>query len=64
MRLDKYLVENNLVENRSKALNLIRESLVLVNGNKAKKPGQEVKEQDLIENLEYQDFVTRSDRKL
>lgn len=64
MRLDKYLVENNLVENRSKALNLIRENLVLVNGNKAKKPGQEVKEQDLIEILEYQDFVSRSARKL
>ena len=64
MRLDKYLVENNLVENRSKALNLIRENLVLVNGNKAKKPGQEVKEQDVIEILEYQDFVSRSARKL
>jgi len=64
MRLDKYLVENNLVENRSKALNLIRENLVLVNGSKAKKPGQEVKEQDLIEILEYQDFVSRSARKL
>ncbi|MBI95558.1 TlyA family rRNA (cytidine-2'-O)-methyltransferase [bacterium] len=64
MRLDKYLVENNLVENRSKALNLIRENLVLVNGNKAKKPGQEVKEEDLIEILEYQDFVSRSARKL
>ncbi|MBT5346431.1 TlyA family RNA methyltransferase [bacterium] len=64
MRLDKYLVENNLVENRSKALNLIRENLVLVNGSKAKKPGQEVKEQDVIEILEYQDFVSRSARKL
>ena len=41
MRLDKYLVENNFVENRSKALNLIRENLVLVNSVKAKKPGQE-----------------------
>ena len=64
MRLDKYLVENNFVENRSKALNLIRENLVLVNSLKAKKPGQEVKEKDIVEILEYQDFVSRSARKL
>lgn len=64
MRLDKYLVENNFVENRSKALNLIRENLVLVNGIKAKKPGLTVCSQDEIQILEYMDFVSRSARKL
>ncbi len=64
MRLDKYLVENNICENRSKAINLIREQLVFVNGSPAKKAGQKITDTDQVKVLEHQDFVSRSARKL
>lgn len=64
MRLDKYLVENNLVENRSKALNLIRENLVTINGLKVKKPGQIVKQEDEVYIKDHNSFVSRSANKL
>jgi len=64
MRLDKYLVEHNFVETRSKALNLIRENLVLVNGSKPQKAGQVINENDKVQVLDHKDFVSRSARKL
>lgn len=64
-RLDKYLVETNQVENRSKLKNLIRRRLVTVNDEPATKPGLLINpEKDQIKILPHESFVSRSGLKL
>ena len=63
MRLDFYLVENNIAPSRSKAQDLIKSQKVLVNGQKVLKPKFEVKEDDEVK-LVGEVYVSRSGEKL
>ncbi|MFX0172517.1 MAG: S4 domain-containing protein [Candidatus Hodarchaeota archaeon] len=49
MRLDEYLVQNQLISSRSKANRLIQEVGVLINGNLIKKPAYLLKPKDRVE---------------
>jgi len=49
MRLDQYLVENNLVPTRAKAKRAVEEGLVLIDGQAIKKPAKQIKETDRVE---------------
>ncbi|MFX0184719.1 MAG: S4 domain-containing protein [Candidatus Hodarchaeota archaeon] len=49
MRLDEYLVQNQLLSSRSKANRFIREVGVLINGNLIKKPAYLLKLMDRVE---------------
>jgi len=49
MRLDTYLVENNLVPTKSKAQRAIKEGLVTINGIIVTKPSKVVKETDYVD---------------
>lgn len=65
VRLDNYLVETSQVENRSKVKNLVRQGLILIDGNPATKAGQLViPEETEIEILEEFSYVSRSAYKL
>ena len=66
MRLDKELVERNLVPSRSKAQELIKECFVLVNGKLIDKANYTVKETDVIEIKENDKlkYVSRGGLKL
>jgi 23S rRNA (cytidine1920-2'-O)/16S rRNA (cytidine1409-2'-O)-methyltransferase len=63
-RLDRLLVERNLAESREKAQALIMAGDVLLNGQKAAKPGQAVAEDALIEVLARPPYVSRGGFKL
>jgi 23S rRNA (cytidine1920-2'-O)/16S rRNA (cytidine1409-2'-O)-methyltransferase len=63
-RLDRALVERGLAESREKAQALILAGEVLVDGEKASKPGQAVAAGSLIEVLARPPFVSRGGRKL
>lgn len=63
MRLDQYLVKNGFVETRSKATDLIKRQLVMVNETLAKKPGQEINE-DMVKVLDTTMYVGRGGEKL
>jgi len=63
MRLDKYLVEKQLCETRSKALDLIKRGFVTVDGKTAKKGGLDIVNQN-IEIIEHMSFVGRAGEKL
>jgi len=63
-RLDHYLVELGLAENRSKAQALIMSGQVLLNGQKIIKSGQNVKKDDLVEVKEQLAYVSRGGLKL
>jgi 23S rRNA (cytidine1920-2'-O)/16S rRNA (cytidine1409-2'-O)-methyltransferase len=66
MRLDKELVEKNLVPSRSKAQELIKEGFILVNGKTINKANYIVKETDIIEIKENDKlkYVSRGGLKL
>jgi 23S rRNA (cytidine1920-2'-O)/16S rRNA (cytidine1409-2'-O)-methyltransferase len=65
VRIDKYLVEKEEVENRSKVKNLIRQNLISVNDKKITKPGFLINpETDSIHIEEHTDYVSRSAHKL
>ena len=64
MRLDLYLVENNLIESRSKAQDYIKRGLVLVDNNVITKPKYEVNQNNLIKILDNNNFVSRAGTKL
>lgn len=64
MRLDIYLVSNNLVKSRSQATDYIKRGLVLNNGTPILKPGYEIKDTDLIKLVETKHFVGRAGEKL
>lgn len=63
MRLDFYILENNLADTRSKAQDLIKSHKVLVNGKIWTKPKYEVTEEDEVK-IVGQVFVSRSGSKL
>ena len=63
-RLDRWLVEQGLAETREKAQALIMAGMVLLNGQKALKPGQTVPPDARIEVTARQRFVSRGGLKL
>jgi 23S rRNA (cytidine1920-2'-O)/16S rRNA (cytidine1409-2'-O)-methyltransferase len=63
-RLDRLIVERGLVESREKAQALIMAGEVLVNGQKAAKPGQTVPDDSRIEILARPPYVSRGGLKL
>jgi 23S rRNA (cytidine1920-2'-O)/16S rRNA (cytidine1409-2'-O)-methyltransferase len=63
-RLDRWMVEHALVETREKAQALIMAGSVLVNGQKAQKPGQLLPENPRVELMERLRFVSRGGLKL
>ena len=64
MRLDHYLVEQNLVKSRSQATDIIKRGLVMVSGITQTKPGFDLKNDDFIEIIENSRFVSRAGEKL
>lgn len=64
IRLDVYLVNQNLVETREKAVYLIQKGKVLVNQTVTTKPGKKVTPQDKIILLERIKYVSRGGEKL
>jgi 23S rRNA (cytidine1920-2'-O)/16S rRNA (cytidine1409-2'-O)-methyltransferase len=64
LRLDRLLVDRGLVESREKAQALIMAGEVLVNGQKAAKPGQSVAADAAVEVLTRPPFVSRGGVKL
>jgi 23S rRNA (cytidine1920-2'-O)/16S rRNA (cytidine1409-2'-O)-methyltransferase len=63
-RLDRLLVERRLAESREKAQALIMAGEVLLNGQKAAKPGQSVAEDAALEVLARPPYVSRGGFKL
>jgi 23S rRNA (cytidine1920-2'-O)/16S rRNA (cytidine1409-2'-O)-methyltransferase len=63
-RLDRLIVERGLTESREKAQALIMAGEVLVNGQKAAKPGQPVPDDSRIEILARPPYVSRGGLKL
>jgi 23S rRNA (cytidine1920-2'-O)/16S rRNA (cytidine1409-2'-O)-methyltransferase len=64
LRLDRLLVDRGLVESREKAQALIMAGAVLVNGQKAAKPGQAVPDDAAVELSARPPFVGRGGLKL
>jgi 23S rRNA (cytidine1920-2'-O)/16S rRNA (cytidine1409-2'-O)-methyltransferase len=64
IRIDQLLVERGLAESREKAQALIIAGEVLVNGQKALKPGHSVAADSLIDVLERMPYVSRGGYKL
>jgi 23S rRNA (cytidine1920-2'-O)/16S rRNA (cytidine1409-2'-O)-methyltransferase len=64
LRLDRLLVERGLVESREKAQALIMAGEVLVNGQKAAKPGHTVDAEARVEVLARPPYVSRGGVKL
>jgi 23S rRNA (cytidine1920-2'-O)/16S rRNA (cytidine1409-2'-O)-methyltransferase len=64
LRLDRLLVERGLVETREKAQALIMAGEVLVNGQKATKPGHTVPDDAKVEVLARPPYVSRGGLKL
>lgn len=63
-RLDRLLVERGLAESRQKAQALIMAGEVLLNGQKAAKPGHNVEEDAAVEVLARPKYVSRGGLKL
>jgi 23S rRNA (cytidine1920-2'-O)/16S rRNA (cytidine1409-2'-O)-methyltransferase len=63
-RLDRLLVDRGLVESREKAQALIMAGEVLLNGQKASKPGQSVDADAVLEVLARPPYVSRGGLKL
>jgi len=63
-RLDRLLVDRGLVESREKAQALIMAGEVLLNGQKASKPGQSVDAEAAVELLARPPYVSRGGLKL
>lgn len=63
-RLDRLLVERGLAESREKAQALVMAGSVLVNGQKAAKPGQAVAAESRIEIIGRPAYVSRAGLKL
>lgn len=64
MRLDEYLHKNSLTDSRAKAQNIILAGSVMVNGVKTRAKAHNVKDNDKIEILNLQKFVSRAGYKL
>ena len=64
MRLDNYLVEQKLVGSRNKAQEIIKNSLVQVNGKIVNKSSLKIGVEDRVEVEEHKEYVSRSAYKL
>ena len=64
MRLDNYLVENELAGSRTKAQGLIKNGLVSVNGEAVLKSSYKLGEDDKVSIGEHKEYVSRSAHKL
>ena len=64
MRLDHYLVENNLARSRSHAQDIIKRGIVHVNDTLVQKPKFEIQDSDRVRLLQSDDFVSRSANKI
>jgi len=64
MRLDNYLVENSLSESRTKAQDIIKNSLVSVNGKIVTKSSLKIEDSDEVKVAEHKEYVSRSAHKL
>jgi 23S rRNA (cytidine1920-2'-O)/16S rRNA (cytidine1409-2'-O)-methyltransferase len=64
MRLDKYLLEHNLVQSRNKANELIKQNQVKVNDKIITKPSFDVNENDTVDVLQEKVYVSRAAYKL
>ena len=64
LRLDSYLVNQNLTDSRNKAQALIKEGLVSVNGEVVQKSSLKLKEEDIVKVEEHKEYVSRAAYKL
>ncbi len=64
MRLDNYLVENGFSDSRTKAQELIKNSLISVDAKVVKKSSFKVEEGSLVEVAEHDSYVSRAAYKL
>ncbi len=64
MRLDKFLFLNHYIDSRTKAIQLIKDGLVLVNDKIVLSPHTEVNENDKLELLDSLKYVSRGSEKL
>ncbi|MCK4975042.1 MAG: TlyA family RNA methyltransferase, partial [Sulfurimonas sp.] len=64
MRLDNYLVENNLAQSRNKAQGLIKDGHVSVNDKVILKSSHKLEESDEVLVQEHKNYVSRSAFKL
>ncbi len=64
MRLDQYLVENNHVETRSEAKDIITRGFVLINDKPVLKAGYEIKPTDILSVTQRRKYVSRAGEKL
>ena len=64
MRLDQKITQTGLAPSRSRAQDLIKRGKILVNGHKITKPAFQTRDEDVIELIEKQIFVSRAAEKL
>ena len=64
MRVDKYLVENNLVPSRTYAENLVLKGKVKVDGRVITKPSFDIKENMSVEIVEDEGYASQGAYKL
>ena len=64
MRLDNYLVDNGYVDSRTKAQNLIKNSLVSVDAKIVKKSSFNVEDSSVVELAAHDNYVSRAAYKL
>jgi len=64
IRVDNYLVENTVAGSRTKAQAMIKEGLVVVNGEVMLKPSLKVSSSDEVRVKEHKEYVSRSAHKL
>ena len=64
MRLDQYLYENGYYASRTKAQDAIREGLISVNQKTVNKSSFDIKEEDTVEVIELDKYVSRAGDKL
>jgi 23S rRNA (cytidine1920-2'-O)/16S rRNA (cytidine1409-2'-O)-methyltransferase len=64
IRLDNYLIKNQLSQSRTKAQNTIKEGFVSVDGKVITKPSYKVEDKNIVELKEHKVYVSRSAHKL
>ena len=64
IRLDNYLVDEQIVDSRNKAQTIIKDGLVSVNDKVITKSSFKVTEEDSVKVAEYKQYVSRSAHKL
>lgn len=64
IRLDNYLVENNLAGSRTKAQAMIKDGFVVVNGEVMLKSSLKISKSDEVRVKEHKEYVSRSAHKL